>query len=154
MAASIRKEIMSSSEKISTFCEVMKEALPQPLQGLKYHIEYTSLEENNVAHFFNSLEYIYDFIDYELLEFIIITFGNDKLQENFQDYVKKVKRFCAETTVYDFITCWEPRFEISAIPPELTQCITSMSWNSKTTKVERLNELKRKLQRQCLKSEL
>ncbi len=136
---------MSSPESVAQFYEVMKEALPQPLQGLKEHIDYTSLEERNVAHFFNSLEYIYDFIDYELLEFIINTFGNEALQIKFQEYKKAVKLFSVETTIFEFITCWEPRFDMTSIPNELITCVTRMSWDSRTTKVEKLSELKKYL---------
>ncbi len=61
------------------------------------------------------------------------------------DYKEDVENFCAETTIYEFIQVWKPRYDDQDIPQELRMCVTELSLDLETSTVEHLKEIQCKL---------
>ena len=91
------------------------------------------------------MEYLWDFLDFDLLRCIIIFYKNDNLNNKLEIYEKNVKKFCAETTIEELIEHWMPRFDVNEIPDKLKLCVTELSWDPSTTKVKDLKGIQKKL---------
>ncbi len=140
-----KKEILQDEEKIRELPDIIEYGLPLRLKGLRNFVTHTSLTRDNFNVFFEGLERMWSFIDYDLLQTIIYGFENEELIERVEAYVIEVETFCAETTIYDFIQCWKPRYENKDIPEELVTCVTELSIDHQNNTVKELKKIQQKL---------
>ena len=139
-------DLQSNKEKISNLSVMLKFQLPQRLKGIRSCI---SLDDSNeivkFSEFFQALECLWNFLDFDLLRCIIIFYNNEDLNKKLEIYENNLEKFCAETTIQELIDHWMPRFEVNKIPDELKLCVTELSWDPSTTKVKHLKGIQKKL---------
>ena len=136
------EELLKTSVKISELPDVIRYKLPQRLKGIKKHVPYdSSITEEQFSEFFSTLEEMWNFLDCDLLCFMVKKYGKSEHQNRCQNYERRIERFCSETTISDLIKYWKPRFTHTKIPSELKSCVMELSWDPKTKKVEDLKEI-------------
>lgn len=144
------KDIINASLNMRTkFHEDVEFGLPQRLQGLRDHIDYSMIKDDDVSEFFQRFSDICSFLDYDLLNFIIKRCGTTKLKNQMEAYKKEVEDFCATTTIAELIEYWRPRFADHVIPIELTSCIIELNWDPATAYVIDLKIIQHKINRVC-----
>ena len=119
--------------------------LPQRLKGIQSYISVESITIENFSNFFRELEYLWDFLDFDLLRCIIIFYNNENLNSKLEKYEENVEKFCDETTIQELIKHWMPRFDVNEIPDKLKLCVTELSWDPSTAKVKDLKGIRKKL---------
>ena len=112
--------------------------LPQRLKGIRTYVLLESITIENFSKFFQELENLWDFLDFDLLRCIIIFYENEDLNNKLEIYENNLKKFCDETTIQELIKHWKPRFVVKKIPDELKLCVTELSWDPNKTKVKDL----------------
>ena len=132
-------------EKIHKLRRIIRYKLPQRLKGIRKYIPLESITVENFSNFFEKLEYLWDFLDFDLVKCIIIFYKNKDLNNKLEIYEEKLEKFCAETTIQELIKHWMPRFDVNEIPDKLKLCITELSWDPSTTKVKDLRGIQKKL---------
>jgi len=137
----VKREIESDQKKMNHFPNLIKYELPQRLKGLRQFIPC----ENSFPQFFDSLENMWNILDHDLLGCIIYAYNNDELTEELEEYEHRVNEFAAETSIYDLIKHWKPRYLIDDIPEEIKSCVTELSWDPKVRKVRDLKDIQMKL---------
>ena len=142
----VKEELLRDPVKISELPDIIEYTLPQPLQGLKYHVQYESITVETFNKYFWRLERMWNILDYELLFFMITKYGNQELKDQCETYKCNIELFCSKTTISDLIKFWNPRFADKNIPNELKCCVMELSWDPKTKKVKDLKEIQRKLE--------
>ena len=141
----MREDLLFNEEKISKLRDIIQYKLPQRLKGIRKYISLESITLENVSIFFENMENLWDFLDFDLLRCIIIFYKNENLNNKLEIYEKNLEIFCAETTIQELIKHWMPRFDINEIPDKLKLCVTELSWNPSTTKVKDLRGIQEKL---------
>ena len=93
-----------------------------------------------VARVFLQFSPLFAFIDYDLLDHLIRTFGSTELKSETALYIEDVKLFMRETTVGDLIDHW-PGYEV----PDLNYAKLKAKFENDpmTYTLERLNEFRR-----------
>ena len=142
----VKEEILQDPAKISQLPDVIEYALPQRLQGLKDHVQYEFITKEKFKNYFRKLERMWNILDCDLLFFMVRRYGNQELKKKCDIYKKKMEIFSSETTIYDLIKTWKPRFVNEKIPSELKSCVMGLSWDPKTKKVKDLREIQHKLE--------
>ena len=145
--------MLYNEEKISELRDIIQYKLPQRLNGIREYIHLDSITIDNFSNFFKELEYLWDFLDFDLLRCIIMAYNNEDLKSKVKKYEKNLEIFCAETTIQELIEHWMPRFVENEIPEKLKLCVTELSWDPNTHKVKDLKKIQKKL-KQSLPQEL
>ena len=141
----IHEELQNDKEKLSKLPVIIRYRLPQRLKGIRHHISCKPITEENFTEFFNDLEDLWNFLDYDLLKSIIMTYKNPELIDKLRIYEQNVGKFCVETTVSELIKYWMPRFDENEIPSEFKACVTELSLDPNTCKVKALKDIQKKL---------
>ena len=141
----VREDLLFNEERISKLRDIIQYKLPQRLKGIRKYISLESITLENVSIFFENMENLWDFLDFDLLRCIIIFYKNENLNNKLEIYEKNLEIFCAETTIQELIKHWMPRFDINEIPDKLKLCVTELSWDPSTTKVKDLRGIQEKL---------
>ena len=141
----VREDLLFNEERISKLRDIIQYKLPQRLRGIRKYISLESITLENVSIFFEDMEYLWDFLDFDLLRCIIIFYKNENLNNKLEIYEKNLEIFCAETTIQELIKHWMPRFNVNEIPDKLKLCVTELSWDPSTTKVKDLRGIQEKL---------
>ena len=147
------EDLQYNEENISKLRVMMQFQLPQRLKGIRRYISLESITIEHFSNFFREMEYLWDFLDFDLLRCIIKFYKNIDLNCKMKIYEKNVEKFCAETTIQELIEHWMPRFDLNEIPDKLKLCVTELSWDPSTTKVKDLKGIRKKL-RDSLPQEL
>ncbi len=145
-----KEEILHDEQKLRELPDLIEYGLPQRLKRLRSFVirsslTRASLTRDNFDTFFEALEQLWSFIDYDLLRTIIYELENIELMNKVDDYTEEVEKFCAETTICDFIQVWKPRYDDQDIPQELRMCVTELSLDLETSTVEDLKKIQLKL---------
>ena len=141
----VREDLEYNEEKITNLRDIIQYKLPQRLKGIRRYISLESITVENYSNFFEDMEDLWDFLDFDLLRCIIIFSKNENLNNKLEIYEKNVKKFCADTTIEELIEHWMPRFDVNEIPDKLKLCVTELSWDPSTTKVKDLKEIQNNL---------
>ena len=141
----MREDLQFNEERISKLRDIIQYKLPQRLKGIRKYISLESITVENFSIFFEDMEYLWDFLDFDLLRCIIIFYKNENLNHKLEIYEKNLENFCAETTIQELIKHWMPRFDVNEIPDKLKLCVTELSWDPSTTKVKDLRGIQKKL---------
>lgn len=149
----VKDNVQCDPTKISELPVIIEFGLPQRLKGIKNYINHMPITRENFSEFFSKLESMWDFLDYDLLGCIIFAYENDELIEKLEEYELEVEKFITETTIYELLICWKPRYAHGDIPNELISCVTELSWDPKINKVKELKVIQHKL-RNSLPQEL
>ena len=149
----LKEDLLDNEKKISELHNIIQYKLPQRLKGIRKYISLESITIENFSNFFEELEDLWDFLDFDLLRCIIMAYENEDLKINVIIYEKKLEKFCAETTIQELIENWSPRFVIDDIPEKLKSCVTELDWDPNTSKVKDLKNIQKKL-RKSLPQEL
>ena len=87
--------------------------IPQSFNREIYNLIHNKMEEiedeKNLRRLFEFLNTVWNFLDYHLLEYIIIKIGSDNLKESMRKYVSDFENFQQNTTLYHFAQCWQGR---------------------------------------------
>ncbi len=140
-----KNEILNDEQKIRELPDLIEYELPQRFKALGNFVTRTSLTRDNFDKLFEALERMWSFIDYDLLRTIILEYENIELMNKVDDYKEDVEKFCAETTIYEFIQAWKPRYNEQDIPQELRMCVTELSLDLETSTVKDLKKIQDKL---------
>ena len=141
----IKEDLRFDKLKLSVLPDILQYKLPQHLKGIRDHISYKSITEENFTEFFNDLEDLWNFLDYDLEKCIIMAYENPKLVDKLGIYEKNIEKFCTETTVSELIKYWKPRFDENKIPTEFITCVTVLSLDPNTCLVKALKDIQKKL---------
>ena len=141
--------INSDKPRESNFRKNLKLILPQPLKGLKKHIGSKWTECDDISEVFDTLDYVWTFVDYELLQFIIKRWGTDELVKEMDAYVEEVDHFCEHTTVHELIVHWKPRISEDNIPEDLKKGVMRFAWDPKSTVVKELKLVQKYVRQAC-----
>ena len=140
------EDLKYNQENISKLRYLIQYQLPYQLKGIRKYISLESITMENFSNFFKELEYLWDFLDFDLLRSIIIFFyKNYDLNNKLKIYEKNLQKFCAETTIQELVQHWMPRFDVSVTPNKLMLYVTKLSWDPSTTKVKDLKEILKRL---------
>ena len=139
------EDLQFNEEKISKLRDIIQYKLPQRLKGIRKYISLESISVENFLNFFEDMEYLWDFLDFDLLRCIIISYKNKDLNHKLEIYEINLENFCAETTIQELIKHWMPRFDVNEIPDKLKLCVTELSWDPSTTKVKDLKGIQKKI---------
>ena len=139
------EDLQFNKEKISKLRDIIQYKLPQRLKGIRKYISLDSITVENFSTFFEDMEYLWDFLDFDLLRCIIISYKNKDLNHKLEIYEKNLENFCAETTIQELIKHWMPRFDVNEIPDKLKLCVTELSWDPSTSKVKDLKGIQKRL---------
>ena len=139
------EELLRVSVKISELPNIIRYKLPQRLRGIREHVRYDSITEEQFPDFFRNLEEMWNFLDCDLLCFMVKKYGQSEHRNRCQNYERNIEHFCSETTISDLIKYWKPRFVDKKIPSELKSCVMEFSWDPKTKKVKDLREIQHRL---------
>ena len=138
------EDLQYNEDKIAKL-RVMEIKIPQRLKGIRRYISLKSITIEKFSKFFQDLEYLWDFLDFDLLRYIIIFYKNKDLNHKLEIYEKDLEKLCAETTIQELIEHWMPRFDVNQIPDKLKLCVTELSWDPSTTKVKDLKGIQKRL---------
>ena len=58
-------------------------------------------------HFLNTS--VWNFMDYDLLDYVIARFGSNHIKQCMQQYITDLKEFKCRTTIHEFMECWPGR---------------------------------------------
>ena len=141
----MKEDLQSNEEKILELRDIIENKLPQQIIGIRKYISLESITVENFSNFFEDLECLWDFLDFDLLRCMIIPYKNNELNSKLERYEKNLEKFCAETTIRELIEHWIPRFEEDEIPDKLKLCVTELSWDPSTTKVKDLKIMQKEL---------
>ena len=141
----MKKELYNNPGKVSELPDLIQYGLPQRLKGIRKHIKCDSVTMETFSDFFDRLCEMWGFLDYELLRYMIMMFGQDDLIKRLKDYEEKMEDFCAKTTIYELIENWDPRYAEKDIPKEFKLCVTELSWDPKNKKVKDLKDIQQKI---------
>ena len=139
------EEVLHTSVKISELPDIIRYRLPQRFRGIREHLQYDFITEDQFSEFFKSLEEMWNFLDCDLLCHMVKKYGKPEHQSRCRNYESKIEHFCSETTISDLIKYWKPRFTHTKIPSELKSCVMEFSWNPDTKKVKDLREIQHRL---------
>ena len=135
------EELLRVSVKISELPNIIRYKLPQRLRGIREHVRCDSITEEQFPEFFRNLEEMWNFLDCDLLCYMIKKYGKSEHRKRCENYERNIERFCSDTTISDLIKYWKPRFVHAKIPNELKSCVMELSWDPKTKKVKELREI-------------
>ena len=90
---------------------------------------------------------IWNFIDYELLEHLISSFGSDTLSHEMQSYIDKLQMFKSQTTISQLIEFWPGRMEV---PPTYSELKAEVDLDPNECTLEELNSLRKELRKRFL----
>ena len=141
----VREDLQNNEEKISKLRHMMEYQLPQRLQGIRKYVSLESITIEKFSKFFQELENLWNFLDFDLIRCIIIFYNNEDLNIKLEIYEKNLEYFCDETTIQELIIHWMPRFDVNEISEKLKLCVTELSWDPNTTKVKDLKRIRKKL---------
>ena len=139
------EELLRVSVKISELPNIIRYKLPQRLRGIREHVRYDSITEEQFPEFFKNLEEMWNFLDCDLLCYMVKKYGQSEHRNRCENYERNIEHFCSETTISDLIKYWKPRFVDKKIPSELKSCVMEFSWDPKTKKVKDLREIQHRL---------
>ena len=105
----VREDLEFNEEKITNLRDIIQYKLPQRLRGIRKYISLESITVENFSNFFEDMEYLWDFLDFDLLRCIIIFYKNENLNNKLEIYEKNLENFCAKTTIQELIKHWMPR---------------------------------------------
>ena len=115
-----------------------------------YNLVHEKMDEmEDVRHLINLLSTVWNFLDYHLLEYIIIKFGSESLKESMRQYVSDFENFQQNTILYDFAQCWPGR---QKKPPEYAEVIAELCLDPKTCTLNMMDELRKDIQRKFFPS--
>ena len=106
-------------------------------------------DEKNLRRFIILLNTVWNFLDYHLLEYIIIKFGSKSLKESMRQYISEFENFQRNTTLYHFAQCWPGR---QKKPPEYVEVTAKLRLDPKTCTLNMLDELRKSIQRKFFPS--
>ena len=147
MVKGLREDLLDNEEKISKLRDIIQYKLPQRMKGIRKYVHLESITRENFSNYFEELEDLWDFLDFDLLRCIIMAYENEDLKSNVNIYEKKVEKFCAETTIQELIKHWKPRFVEDEIPEKLKLCVTELALDPNTHKVKDLKKIQKKLKK-------
>ena len=143
----LREDLLDNKRYISELRDVIIKKLPQQLKGIQKYIHLESIKIENISNFFEELEELWDFLDFDVLRCIIMAYKNEDLKSYLKIYEKNLEKFCAETTIQELNEHWIPRFDEDEIPERLKLCVTELSWDPNTRKLKDLKEIQKKLKK-------
>ena len=141
------KQLRVENKKIEDVHETLLLGLPQPLSVLysdTLEKKYDQLASSKShLHFFSRLDNCWNFIDFDLLEYVIKRHGGDNLKSEMENYRRDFNKLCEVTTVYELIKYWKPLKEKkSDIPEDFRECMVKLNWKAETCKVQELENLR------------
>ena len=141
----VHEDLQNNVEKISKIPFMMQFKLPQRLKGIRKYIAFESITIEMFPKFFQELDQLWGFLDFELLICIIIFYNNEHLNIKLKIYQRNFGKFCDVTTIQELIEHWMPIFDENEIPDQLKSCVRELSWDPKRTKVKDLKGIQKKL---------
>ena len=84
----------------------------------------------------------WNFIDTDILEYIIEKYGNRELKSAVTSYHKELEKFRKSTSVHQLVTIWDGMYKPSDIPNEYTDFMAKFKRESKTCSVQELDSLR------------
>ena len=89
---------------------------------------------------------VWNFLDYNLLQYFIKKFGDKDLRERMNDYVSELNKFKEETLVEKLIDCWDGHNRKIPDYEEVT-----FEFNKHTLTLARLDQFRKKLTENCIR---
>ena len=86
---------------------------------------------------------VWNFLDYHLLEYIIIEFGSDSLNKDMKQYVSDFENFQRNTTLYHFAQCWPGR---QKRPPDSVEVVAKLDLDPMNSTLKVLDVLRKDIQ--------
>lgn len=142
-----KKQLLHDTQKMLKLPDVLEFQLPQRLEGLRDFIKCKPFEEEEFSDFFRQLEYMWDILDYDLLNCLIMAYDIEELIEQLESYEEKIEKFCDEITISELIKYWKPRFTEETIPKEIKECVTELQIDPYTCKVSQLKDIQMELRK-------
>ena len=148
----IKQLICEAEEKKTTTKELHEKLLflPQPL-----HIVFSPCLEDNYDRlhgcdsldhkkFFSVLHNCWNFIDFDLLEYIIQHYGNEKVTRAMDNYLRELEEFRKSTTVNQLVDILKPVYD-TPIPQNCIECVAKLDKDPKTCTLQDLESLRKKV---------
>ena len=99
--------------------------------------------ETQVYELFIHLNPLTSFIDYQLIEYVIKTFGSDTLKRDMRSYCSEMIVFMKETTIKQLINHLPGQFE-TEIPPKFSLIEAKIGENASECTLEQLNVIRKR----------
>ena len=101
----------------------------------------TLRREESIDNFFFSLNPLFSFIDYSLLEYIIKKFGSENLKKNMNSYSYDIQTFMKQTTVGQLMDLWPGEQDV---PPDFSILMAKVNEDPYSYSLEKLDILRKK----------
>ena len=101
-------------------------------------------DKNNIHVLFFRLNPLFTFIDYELLEHLILKFGSDSLKDSMTSYACSIKLFKRDTTIADLIDYWPGPSSVEEEDKYFKKLRAKFDGEPKTYTLEKLDNFRRK----------
>ena len=125
-------EVMTSMKKMNVNLEEVKFWLTQIPVSLIYthknflegrHIRVISRAES-LLEIFGHLRSYWNFLDYGLLEYVAVTFGNDEVKQSMRRYKEELTSFRKSVTLSEFMRLWPNRMDPT---PEFSKLVIKLN---------------------------
>ena len=101
-----------------------------------------SLERaTTIGALFLHLNPLFSFIDYGLLEYLIMKLGSHQMKQNMRVYVSQIQPFMETTTVAQLMVCWPGMDEL---PPNFSQVRMKFNENPASYSLKKLNTFRKR----------
>lgn len=138
----MKKDLISDDEHV---LDIVQKKLSCTSNQISKYISLDKITPENFSNFLDDLDYLWDFLDYDLLSHIITSSNNRELNNMLEIYQRNLEHFCGDVTVRELINYQVPRLYGNEIPDKLKLCVTELSWHLGETKVKAVTELQKKL---------
>ena len=99
--------------------------------------------EKTLRSLFHFLNTVWNYLDYHLLEYIIIEFGSDSLNKDMKQYVSDFENFQQNTTLHHFVQCWPGR---QKRPQDSVEVVAKLDLDPVNSTLKELDDLRKNIQ--------
>ena len=150
LISDIKQQLISEKKKTDDLHEKLL-YLPQPLQTVFspcLEDNYRRLDRcDSLDHkkFFSVLHNCWNFIDSDLLEYIIQQYGNEKVTRAMDNYLRELEEFRKRTTVHQLVVNMGSTYKASEIPQNYIQCVAKLDRDAETCTLQELESLRKEV---------
>lgn len=102
------------------------------------HIQLVSRAESLVE-VFGCLRLYWNFLDYGLLEYVAVSFGNDEVKHSMKNYIHELTMFRKAVPVNEFMKLWPDRMDH---PPDFSNLVTKLDATQSCLTLQDIEEIR------------
>lgn len=152
LLSDLKKQLDPEGKDVSALHETLM-ALPDSIESAYHQFiedKFHSLDRcDSNKNFFWIMRSCWNFIDTDILEYIIEKHGSKELKSAVTSYHTELEEFRKSTSVHQLVTIWGRRYKPSDIPDGFTAFKARVNKKAKTCSVQELDSLRNELLFAC-----